>query len=66
MINGNVERCSNLGNARLLTYIDNDETIFHFHVFDTKKDDISDKKFLIVCFFLLSVQNLLFFQFFFF
>lgn len=50
MINGNVERYSNLGNARLLTYIDNDETIFHFHVFDTKKDDISDKKFLISLF----------------
>jgi len=49
MINGNVERCSNLGNARLLTYIDNDDT--SLHVFDTKKDEISDKKFLTIFFY---------------
>merc|ERR1712025_311421 len=59
-----VGRCSNYS-GKCTYHVDNDEfhTFNYFHVFDTKKEKISNKKFFIlVSFFLLSVQNLLFFK----
>jgi len=61
-----VGRCSNYS-GKCTYHVDNDENddihTFNFHVFDTKKEEISNKKFFIlVSFFLLSVQNLLFFS----